>query len=156
MQNNQSNPRIDKSENKSENKNSSNIMGDEETGAKKNQPNQVTQTKSSGGKEMAAKEESGKDGARKSIGAVIAQSLAEESQEGVDRILGEIKTGFEVARDYVVENPREAAGLAVCAGVVAWALLGTKPGRKVFEAGTAVAVPYATKWVARNLSAVTH
>ena len=87
-----------------------------------------------------------------SIGSLISQSLAEESQAGVDRVLADVREGIEAAREYVSENPREAVALAAAAGVVAWALLGTKPGRKVFEAGAAVAVPYATKWVARNMA----
>ena len=87
-----------------------------------------------------------------SIGSLISQSLAEESQAGVDRILADVRDGIDAAREYVSENPREAVALAAAAGVVAWALLGTKPGRKVFEAGAAIAVPYATKWVARNMA----
>lgn len=94
--------------------------------------------------------------APKTIGSVIAQSLAEESQEGVDRVLGEIRQYFETSKTYINENPREAAGLAIAGAVAAWALLGTKPGRKAFEAGAAVAVPYVTKWVSRNFSGVTH
>ena len=90
---------------------------------------------------------------KKSIGAMIGQSLAEESQDGVERLLTEVKENFEMAKEYIAENPREAAGLAVCAAAVTWALLGTKPGRQLFEAGSAIAVPYATKWVARNFSA---
>ena len=87
-----------------------------------------------------------------SIGSLISQSLAEESQAGVDRVLADVRDGIDAAREYVSENPREAVALAAAAGVVAWALLGTKPGRKVFEAGAAIAVPYATKWVARNMA----
>ena len=87
-----------------------------------------------------------------SIGSMISQSLAEESQAGVDRVLADVREGIDAAREYVSENPREAVALAAAAGVVAWALLGTKPGRKVFEAGAAIAVPYATKWVARNMA----
>ena len=91
----------------------------------------------------------------KTIGSVIAHSLAEENQEGVDRVLSEIRQYFEQSKTYINENPREAAGLAVAGAVVAWVLLGTKPGRKAFEAGVAIAVPYATKWVSRNFSGVT-
>jgi len=87
-----------------------------------------------------------------SIGSLISQSLAEESQAGVDRVLADVRDGIDAAREYVSENPREAVALAAAAGIVAWALLGTKPGRKVFEAGAAIAVPYATKWVARNMA----
>ncbi len=88
---------------------------------------------------------------RKSISAIISQSLAEESQEGIDRMLNELKGYFDSSRLYVQENPREAAGLAIAAGVAAWALLGTKPGRIAFESGAAIAIPYVTKWFSRNM-----
>ena len=95
-------------------------------------------------------------GERKSISKVIAQSLAEDNQEGVERVLSEVKRYFDNSRSYISENPREAAGLALAAGVAAWALLGTKPGRMVFESGAAVAVPFVTKWFSRNLTSFNH
>lgn len=103
---------------------------------------------SSGSQEMSSSEGTGD---RKSIGAIISQSLAEESQEGIDRVLNEVKQYFEAGRTYIQENPREAAGLAIAAGVAAWALLGTKPGRVLFEVGAAFAIPYATRWVSANM-----
>lgn len=102
----------------------------------------------SGSQEMSSSEGTSD---RKSIGAIISQSLAEESQEGIDRVLNEVKQYFEAGRTYIQENPREAAGLAIAAGVAAWALLGTKPGRVLFEAGAAFAIPYATRWVSSNM-----
>lgn len=112
-----------------------------------------SQASSSGSQEMASREDSSE---RKSIGAIISQSLAEESQEGIDRVLSELKEYFDSGRTYIQENPREAAGLAIAAGVAAWALLGTKPGRVLFEAGAAIAVPYVTRWVSSNMKAVSH
>lgn len=94
---------------------------------------------------------------RKSFGAIISQGLAEEGQqEGIDRIFGELREYFDKGRTYIQENPREAAGLAIACGVGAWALLGTKPGRVLFEAGAAIAIPYVTRWVSTNMKAVSH
>lgn len=111
-------------------------------------------SRSGGGNSSLQQMESGSE--RKSIGAIISQSLAEESQEGIDRLLNEVKTYFESGREYIKENPREAAGLAVAAGICAWALLGTRPGRAIFESGAAKGVPFVTRWIRQNMGAVSH
>ncbi|MGE3760199.1 MAG: hypothetical protein AB7H97_20710 [Pseudobdellovibrionaceae bacterium] len=124
------------------------------TGTSSRRQTESSQASGSGNSQDLSSNEVSSD--RKSIGAIISQSLAEESQEGIDRVLGEIKEYFESGRTYIQENPREAAGLAIAAGVAAWALLGTKPGRVLFEAGAAIAVPYVTRWVSTNMKAVSH
>ena len=92
----------------------------------------------------------------KSIGAIVAGSLAQESQEGVDRIISQVRSYFNIGKDYINENPREAAGLAVSIAVGTWAVLGTKPGRKAFEASSVVAIPRIVKWVKENFEGKTH
>lgn len=88
----------------------------------------------------------------KGIGALVAQGISEEGQESIERVVEDVKSYFDKGREYVSENPKEAAGLAVAAGFAAWALLGTKPGRMLFEAGSAVAVPQITKFFTRSMS----
>ena len=92
---------------------------------------------------------------RQSIGSMIGHTLAEESQASAQRMLQDINRKAHSVHDYVVENPREVAGLAVTLGFMAWAAIRTKPGRLLFDAGAALAIPMATKWVARNIAGPT-
>jgi len=92
----------------------------------------------------------------KSVGTVIAQSLARESQESIDKILSQINGYFNDTTDYVSENPREAALIAVTAGMAAYVLLATKPGRKLFDAGAERFVPEIARWISANFSGVKH
>ena len=101
-------------------------------------------------------EQSTSNNAPKSISAIIGQSLAQESQEGVDRVFSQLNGYFTQGKDYVNENPKEAAALAISLGVAAWALTCTKPGRKMFEAGATMAVPRMAKWFTANFSGTKH
>ncbi len=91
----------------------------------------------------------------KSVGTVIAENLARESQEKIDRALGQFNGYFTQTTSYISSNPREATAIAVAAGMVAWVLLGTKPGRRIFEMGAAMVIPEATKWVQNNFANLT-
>jgi hypothetical protein len=90
-------------------------------------------------------------GSESTFSSIISQSLSEENREGINRILAELKDYVDRGRSYVQENPREAAGLAVAAGVTAWALLATKPGRILFEGAAVVAIPYISRWLSNNM-----
>lgn len=91
-------------------------------------------------------------GEQKSVGSVIAQSLARESQEQIDNALSEVNKYIKATKDYAVEKPGEATLIAFTAGMAAWVLLGTKPGRMVFDAGVERFVPEVTRWFSSNFS----
>jgi hypothetical protein len=90
-------------------------------------------------------------GSESTFSSIISQNLSEENREGINRIIAELKDYVDRGRSYVQENPREAAGLAVAAGVTAWALLATKPGRVLFEGAAVVAIPYISRWLSNNM-----
>lgn len=81
---------------------------------------------------------------------MINRSLPPESREHVERLMRDAQTAVRDVRSYARQNPGEAIGLACTAGAVLWALLGTKPGRRVLESGSAIAMPYVSQWVSRN------
>lgn len=89
-----------------------------------------------------------------SISSVVSQNFSGETQENVDRVLREAKRYIDTGREYISTNPREAAGLAIAAGIGAWALLATKPGRVLFELGSAFVVPQATRWISENIGQI--
>lgn len=89
-----------------------------------------------------------------SISRVVSQNFSGETQENVDRVLREAKRYLDAGREYISTNPKEAAGLAVAAGIGAWALLATKPGRVIFELGSAFVVPQATRWISENIGQI--
>lgn len=93
--------------------------------------------------------------APKSIGAVIGESLAKDTQERVDQVLNQVNDHFRTAKEYVTENPKEAAAIVASVGLAAWVLLYTKPGRQVFEKGSAVLVPQISKWITANFGSST-
>jgi hypothetical protein len=102
-----------------------------------------------------SKRNSGKSSRRSESGrggSMLSRAGGGELGEGLEDIMDEVKDYFEESRNYVSENPREAAGLAIAAGFAAWALLGTKPGRSILEAGAGFAVPEISKWFSRNVS----
>lgn len=78
---------------------------------------------------------------QRSIGEVISQSLSKGGQESIDRAINQATGYFRSAKSYVSENPRESALIAASAGLAAYVLLTTKPGRRVFDAGMALAGP---------------
>jgi hypothetical protein len=90
-------------------------------------------------------------GSESTFSSIISQSLSEENREGINRILAELKDYVDRGRSYAQENPREATGLAIAAGVTAWALLATKPGRILFEGAAVVAIPYISRWLSNNM-----
>lgn len=92
----------------------------------------------------------------KSLSAIIGQSLAQESQEGVERVFSQLNAYLTEGKEYINENPKEAAALAVSLGVAAWALTCTKPGRRLFETSATFAVPQITKWLSSNFSGLKH
>ena len=89
---------------------------------------------------------------RQTLGAMIGQSLAEESQASAQRVIEEVGEVAENVRSYIAENPREVLGLLATGGLLAWAATRTKPGRMAFDAAAAAAIPVATKWIARNFA----
>lgn len=95
--------------------------------------------------ERPVRASSGKQEGQKSIGEVISQSLSKSGQESIDRTISQVSDYFKTAKTYVSENPRESALIAASAGLAAYVLLTTKPGRKVFDAGMALAGPELTK-----------
>lgn len=92
----------------------------------------------------------------KSLSAIIGQSLAQESQEGVERVFSQVNEYLTQTKEYINENPKEAAALAVSLGIAAWAFTATKPGRRAFEIGAAFAVPQLSKWFTSNFSGMKH
>lgn len=94
----------------------------------------------------------GKETGMKSIGTVIGENLARGTQERVDKAMDTVSGYVESVKDYVTENPKEAAALAASIGLAAWALFYTKPGRRVFDKGAAVIVPEVSKWVTETFS----
>jgi hypothetical protein len=70
----------------------------------------------------------------------------------VDEVLERVNGYFSSAKEYVTENPKEAAALAVAVVVAGWALLYTKPGRSIFEKGAGVVVPQLSDWISQNFS----
>lgn len=93
---------------------------------------------------------------QKSVGSIISQSLAKESQETIDRALTDVSTRIKAAKTYASANPGEASLIALTAALAGWVLLGTKPGRKVFDAGAERFVPEITRWVSKNFAGMTH
>lgn len=82
----------------------------------------------------------------------VGKNLPQENREAIERWMSDATEYAREARTYVRENPGEAAGLALTAGAVLWALFGTKPGRYVFEAGSAAAMPAISSWIAKNFN----
>jgi hypothetical protein len=91
----------------------------------------------------------------KSVGSIISQSLARESQESIDRVLSDVSSQFKSARTYTSTNPGEAVLIGVTVALGAWVLLGTKPGRKVFDAGAERFIPEVTKWISQTFAGQT-
>lgn len=79
---------------------------------------------------------------------MFAAGLAPETKENLERLLTKGREVFTETRTYVKENPAEAAGLIACSGAILWALLGTKPGRRVVEYGT----PILSRYLATNFN----
>jgi ElaB/YqjD/DUF883 family membrane-anchored ribosome-binding protein len=102
------------------------------------------------GLEASSQEDSS---AVKSIGAVIGESLAKDTQERVDQVMERVNEYFRAAKEYVTENPKETAAVVASAGLAAWVLLYTKPGRQLFEKGSAILVPQISTWITNNFSA---
>ncbi len=88
----------------------------------------------------------------KSIGSVIGESLAKDAQEKVDEVMERVNGYFKTAKEYVSENPKETVAVGVAIAVAAWALLYTKPGRQVFEKGSAIFVPQITAWAKQTFA----
>lgn len=74
--------------------------------------------------------------------SMFAAGLAPESAENLERLLNKGRDVLLETKAYVKENPGEAAGLIACSGAILWALLGTKPGRRLVEYGTPVLSRY--------------
>lgn len=91
----------------------------------------------------------------RSVGAVIAESLAKEGQESIDQALSKINGWFKESTEYVSEKPWEAALMVASFGLTTWLLLTTKPGRKIFDAGAATFVPKISKWMATTFASST-
>lgn len=72
----------------------------------------------------------------------FAANLPPESRENIERALSRGRDYFSEARQYIRENPAEAAGLIACSGAILWALFGTKPGRRIVEIGRPVVSRY--------------
>ena len=91
-------------------------------------------------------------GEEKSVSAGIAESLAKEGQESIDRAMTKISDWFEEGNKYVSQKPWEAALMVASFSLTAWVLLTTKPGRKIFNAGAATFVPKISKWISTTFA----
>jgi len=130
-------------------------MANQEQSRMQSNKNQSAESEIKGAKRAEGKSIAAASTPTKSIGAVIGESLAEDikdTQERVDQIMDKVSEYFQSAKDYVTENPKETVALVASVGVAAWALLYTKPGRQVFEKGSAVLVPRVSKWITENFA----
>lgn len=100
----------------------------------------------------AAKVEGSPDASQKSVGAVIADSLAKDTQQKVDTALSSVGSAVESVKEYVAENPKEAIALALSIVGAGWALLYTKPGRHIFDQAAPVVVPKISSWLTSSFS----
>jgi hypothetical protein len=80
--------------------------------------------------------------------SMFAAGLAPETKENLERFLTKGREALLETKTYVKDNPAEAAGLLACSGAILWALLGTKPGRRIVEYGT----PLLSSYLASNFS----
>ena len=92
----------------------------------------------------------GEPSAINELGAQLIEQLPIKLREDIDMVIDESEQAMRGARKYVRENPREALGLAVGVGALAWTIFGTSPGRKVAQWGAMMAMPYVTKWIAER------
>lgn len=72
----------------------------------------------------------------------FAANLPPESRENIERAITRGRDLVIEARDYLRNNPAEAAGLVACSGAILWALFGTKPGRRIVEVGAPILSRY--------------
>jgi len=84
------------------------------------------------------------------LGAQLIEQFPIKLREDIDMVIEESEQAMRGARKYVRENPREALGLAVGVGALAWTIFGTSPGRKVAQWGAIMAMPHVTKWIAER------
>lgn len=81
--------------------------------------------------------------------SVISRSLdgedSNEISETLERLKSEAANLISEGKRYIDQNPQEATALAISAGLAAWALFFTKPGRQAFDTGIALAGPELTK-----------
>ncbi len=113
--------------------------------------NQNNQSRSQSSNKSKGASDSSSESEQKSIGAVIGDSLAKDTQERIDEVMTKVNSYFKSAKDYVAENPKETAAIAAAVAVAGWALFYTKPGRSLFDKGAGVFVPQVSKWITENL-----
>ena len=80
------------------------------------------------------------------------ESLHLDNRENVDRLISLAKDYLQKSKAYIDENPTEAAALAASIGIGGWALFSTKPGRRVFDFGAALAIPSIAQWIKTNFA----
>lgn len=80
--------------------------------------------------------------------SMFAAGLAPETKENLERLLTKSRAILLETKTYVQENPAEAAGLLACSGALLWALLGSKPGRRVVEYGA----PHLSRYLATHFN----
>ena len=127
--------------------NEAQMSSETKAAAQGSEPLQAMDQGSTGGNETEDSQKSA------SIGSMISQSLAKESQATIDSTLAQVSDSFQAAKKYTNEKPVEAALIACTAGLAAWVLLGTKPGRKVFDVAAARFVPEVTAWASKTFKA---
>lgn len=88
----------------------------------------------------------------KSLSEVISKAVPEETQEAFEMVLRKFNVKIKKGGDYIGSNPREAVLIAVSAGLAGWALLSTKPGRKIFDSGATILMPKISDWFSENFT----
>jgi len=83
-----------------------------------------------------------------------SSSYGKDDHGAIDDVLSQMNNWVKSAADYMASRPGESLFLAAAAGIGLYALLGTKPGRKVFDAGALVLVPQISRWLSENLGKV--
>jgi ElaB/YqjD/DUF883 family membrane-anchored ribosome-binding protein len=103
--------------------------------------------------EMSTEDRDQADDHLTSIREILAKGLGPEGQENLEQFGAKLNEIVEEARIYFRDNPREALAVGAAAGLAAWALLATKPGRRVLEIGTVTFLPKIRDWVTKTFSA---
>ena len=86
--------------------------------------------------------------------ATLGDALTVEGRENLEQLFADSKSFFSKARNYIEENPREAAAVALTGIGVAWFFASTKPGRRAFESVRGMATPILSEWVAKTFKPV--
>ena len=88
-----------------------------------------------------------------SIPEILAKGLGPEGRQNMKQFGEKLNEIFEEARLYLRNNPREALAVGAAVGLAAWALLATKPGRRVLEIETVTFLPKIRDWVTKTFTA---